>query len=154
ARRRQGRVAARSSDAGGTHLAHPECGDAAPAGGIAQERREAFMNKPSLWFGAALIVSALGVPAVASAQTSVPASAETTSQERIAYVKTKPNGDLIAAGLFTLGIPYGFSAMVGIQSDVEADRRLLIPVAGPWMNLATRPNCGTGRHQPSCDMEG
>jgi hypothetical protein len=53
----------------------------------------------------------------------------------------------MGTGMFV--ISYGASAIVGAMSDRDADKRLFIPVAGPWMNLADRgcnaaAPCGKG----------
>lgn len=53
----------------------------------------------------------------------------------------EPNGALIASGVVMFGAAYGASVVVASQSNNPADSRLYIPVAGPWMDLAARPNC-------------
>jgi hypothetical protein len=54
-------------------------------------------------------------------------------------------------GIFTIALPYFASVGVAMGSDVDHD--LYIPVAGPWMDLAHRPDCG-GYHMAACsDME-
>jgi len=65
-----------------------------------------------------------------------------TWQERV------PNANLVAGGIFTLGLSYGTSVVVGAISDRPADQFLFVPVAGPWLNLASRDcrstPCGLG----------
>lgn len=87
----------------------------------------------------AVAAIALGVAAFAGT-----ASAEgTVVRERT--VTTVPNRPLIWSGVFTLGISYGISAVVGATSNTDADRYLFIPVAGPWIDFASRAGCpGTG----------
>jgi hypothetical protein len=47
----------------------------------------------------------------------------------------------LVAGLFLFSVSYGPSAYVGFQSPRSSDRVLAVPVAGPWMDLARRPDC-------------
>jgi hypothetical protein len=54
---------------------------------------------------------------------------------------TRPNRTLITSGIVTLGISYGAAAIVGAQSDHDGDKSLLVPVAGPWMDLTSRGGC-------------
>lgn len=54
----------------------------------------------------------------------------------------RPNRPLIASGFITFGIPYTVSVFVGATSNRDADRALFIPLAGPWIDLATRGDCG------------
>lgn len=53
---------------------------------------------------------------------------------------TRATGALVG-GLVLLGLSYGPSAYVGLQAGTSYDRELVIPVAGPWMDLAQRPSC-------------
>jgi hypothetical protein len=61
-----------------------------------------------------------------------------SSAAEAAEVVTGPNTSLLSSGVLTLGIPYAASVFVGVQSSNSADRNLLIPVAGPWIDLARR----------------
>lgn len=66
---------------------------------------------------------------------SVPASA----QQRVDTVEyTGPDRGLLRAGAWTLGLSYVPAAIVGISSPLPADRYLLAPVAGPWVDYAKR----------------
>lgn len=58
-------------------------------------------------------------------------------------VTTGPNRALLSSGIWTLGLSYVPAVIVGLESDLDADRKLLIPVAGPWLDYAERdcPNC-------------
>jgi hypothetical protein len=57
------------------------------------------------------------------------------------YVATSRSTGALAAGIaFTL-LSYGPSVYVGATSKLKADHALLAPVAGPWIDLATRPKC-------------
>jgi hypothetical protein len=53
---------------------------------------------------------------------------------------TRSTGLLIAGGVM-LAIAYLPSAYVGASSHLSDDRMLLVPVVGPWIDLATRPSC-------------
>jgi hypothetical protein len=109
-----------------------------------------------------LMKQAAAVLTMATAATAVMATAgarEASAQATTVVVprhetvqETGPNTALISSGLFTLGIPYVTSVIVATQSDHAGDNHLYIPVAGPWLDLANRGNCG-GITQPSCDNE-
>jgi hypothetical protein len=60
-----------------------------------------------------------------------------------------PNLDLVFSGIFTLGIPYIVSAIVATESVRAGDQVLYAPIAGPWLDLASRQGCPDG----SCDGE-
>jgi hypothetical protein len=63
------------------------------------------------------------------------------AQRIISFQETRPNGELIGGGIALLGLTYGTSIIVGAQSDRSSDQFLFVPVAGPWMDLATRESC-------------
>jgi len=75
------------------------------------------------------------------------------SAETLAYVKRTPNENLIAGGAFLLGSSYAFSIVAAAKSDLPADDRLYIPIAGPWMDLNERPACGNSERRPDCKTE-
>lgn len=58
---------------------------------------------------------------------------------------------LLLSGFVTFGLSYIPSVMSANTSGVAVDRQLYVPVAGPWIDLATRPNCGPG--SMSCNAE-
>jgi hypothetical protein len=62
-----------------------------------------------------------------------------------------PNADLVGVGIFTIALPY--FASVGVAMGSEIDHDLYIPVAGPWMDLAHRPDCGGYQMAACSDME-
>lgn len=68
--------------------------------------------------------------------------------------ETVPNRGLITSGVVLLGATYASSLVVAAgTSDYDPDRKLYIPIAGPWMDLAERKGeCGRG-NAPSCDNE-
>jgi hypothetical protein len=90
-------------------------------------------------------VAAAGEPAKGPV---VRASATSVSAPRdvITYEESMPNGALIGSGLTMFGASYVPSMIVAASSDHPGDTALYVPVAGPWMNLATRDNgCPGGR---------
>ena len=54
-----------------------------------------------------------------------------------------PNPVLLRGGLAILAVGYVPAAAVGLLSDHKGDANLLIPVAGPWIDLATRDCSGS-----------
>jgi hypothetical protein len=58
---------------------------------------------------------------------------------------------LLLSGFVTFGLSYVPAAMSAYGSSLAADQQLYVPVAGPWIDLATRPNCGVG--SMSCNAE-
>jgi hypothetical protein len=55
----------------------------------------------------------------------------------------RPNRPVLATGLGIFGGTYATSVIVGASSDKDVDKRLYIPVVGPWLDLAQR-DCGVG----------
>jgi hypothetical protein len=53
-------------------------------------------------------------------------------------VERRPNTELLSTGTSLFIISYGASVVAGAVSGREEDKRLFIPVAGPWMDLAQR----------------
>jgi hypothetical protein len=100
------------------------------------------MNKTI--FGIASSLATLGALVVTS-----PASAQSVERETVTE-KGGPSQGMLVSGIVTGGISYGVAAVVALSSDVSADHRMIVPIAGPWMALSGRPECGglTGR---SCD---
>lgn len=76
----------------------------------------------------------------------------TTTTTAAVYDETAPaektevlpyNRPLLVAGGITLVGSYAASAIVGAASDQDADKRLFIPVVGPWLDMGQRA-CGFG----------
>ncbi|MGH7437535.1 MAG: hypothetical protein ACRENE_17805 [Polyangiaceae bacterium] len=57
------------------------------------------------------------------------------------HVETTRSTGALVGGLVLLGLSYGPSAYIGLQTSASYDRELVIPVAGPWLDLAQRPAC-------------
>jgi len=56
-------------------------------------------------------------------------------------VESSRSTGTLVGGLVVFGLSYGTSAFVGASSTMRADRALLVPVAGPWIDFATRSSC-------------
>jgi hypothetical protein len=88
-------------------------------------------------------ILALAAPLAAGVAISMPASA----QQRVDTVEyTGPDRSLLRSGALTLGLSYVPAAIVGISSPLPADRYLLAPVAGPWIDYAKR-DCSDCRNE-------
>jgi hypothetical protein len=80
----------------------------------------------------------LALPAPAGAQEAVVATDR--------RVVTTPNRSLLHSGVVTLGASYIPAFIVAVESPRSFDRQLFIPVAGPWMDFATR-KCSDCEHE-------
>jgi hypothetical protein len=86
----------------------------------------------------------LGTAACLSTAIALPAAAQ---ERRIDTVTvTGPDRGLLYSGVWTLGLTYAPAAIVGVTSSLPADRYLLAPVAGPWVDLGKR-NCTRCEHE-------
>jgi hypothetical protein len=94
---------------------------------------------------AAIAACSMAFVSTASAQAYETPSRPSTSAQ------AGPNSDLIGVGIFTIALPY--FASVGVAMGSDLDRDLYIPVAGPWLDLAHRPDCGGYRMAQCNDME-
>jgi hypothetical protein len=70
--------------------------------------------------------------------------------ERVTY--QPPNRPLVIGGLITFGVAYGASVIVAAEANTKFDNYLYIPIAGPWIDIGNRPDCG-GVLQPRCSTE-
>jgi hypothetical protein len=87
--------------------------------------------------GMALLTVAAGLAVAPSAQ----------AQHAVERVQsTGPHTLMFRSGVVTLAASYVPVVVVAGFSDVPADQRLYIPVAGPWMDFAER-DCPTCRHE-------
>lgn len=113
--------------------------------------RRLFVPVAGLVAGTVLAVAS---PARADSKaTTTPTTPEPTRLEREhAVVDRGPNRLLLATGVATLGFAYGVSAWVGASTERPSERWLLVPVAGPWVTLARREDCGDPR-SARCDVE-
>jgi hypothetical protein len=58
---------------------------------------------------------------------------------------------LLLSGVVTFGLSYVPAVMTASESTFAIDKQLYVPVVGPWLDLANRPNCGAG--SLSCSAE-
>jgi hypothetical protein len=90
------------------------------------------------------LVAALAWSTSSLADDSAPAGAESAHP-------ASGGGALVAVGFITFGLSYVPAVSTATTSQLPIDKHLLVPVAGPWIDLASRPNCGpTGI---SCNAE-
>jgi hypothetical protein len=101
-----------------------------------------------------LAVGALAAVAWATASRAASAVAEPAEspavRQQISYAR--PNGPLLEKGIFAFFASYVPSVIVAVVNDNSYDKRLYVPVVGPWLDLADRPGCG-GTGQSPCGTE-
>ncbi len=74
------------------------------------------------------------------------------AQRREVVISSGPNQAMLSSGLFAFGVPYVTSVIVAAESEHQGDKHLYVPIAGPWMDLADRGDCGHLGQTP-CDTE-
>ena len=72
--------------------------------------------------------------------------------ERAPAYAGPPNVPLLTTGLVTFGLSYVPAIVVAGESTQSADHSLYVPIAGPWIDIASRPRCGT-LGGPDCTTE-
>jgi hypothetical protein len=72
-------------------------------------------------------------------------------QGRDQVMMTTTNTPVIVSRALTFGLAYGIAAMAAATSENSADERLYVPLLGPWLDLADRPNCAVS--DSACDRE-
>lgn len=100
-----------------------------------------------------------GQPGVAPTPQTQTSTTQTTSAmydtsvtaDRAEEYKVRPNRPLLVTGSAIFLGSYAATAIQGAVSPLDADRKNLIPVAGPWINMSERPcnlgdNCSTGEN--------
>jgi len=65
-----------------------------------------------------------------------------------------PNRRYLTYGLVGFGAGYGIAATVGATSSRDTDRRMLVPLFGPWLALGDRGDCGGDITDKPCTREG
>jgi hypothetical protein len=101
------------------------------------------MRRPAMALAAATAVAfSMIVPGEASAQPAPPPVARSSEPAADGY--TGPHRAMIGTGVLTLVVWYVPSAIVASNSRISGDSHLAVPVAGPWLDLADRPQCGAG----------
>jgi hypothetical protein len=110
------------------------------------EERKQMTRRWSYVLPAAIAACSMAFVSTASAQ------AYETPSRAPAPAQAGPNADLVGVGIFTIALPY--FASVGVAMGSEVDHDLYIPVAGPWLDLAHRPECGSYQYSTcNSDME-
>jgi hypothetical protein len=98
-----------------------------------------------------LLSVSVSIAAITGANTA--ASAEVVSHATTITDETSttgPNRALLRSGVWTLGAAYAPALIVAVESNRTADKRLYIPVAGPWLDLSSRGKCAATE---KCDHE-
>jgi hypothetical protein len=102
----------------------------------------------------ALVAGALAVVTWAPASRAESAGAQPAvsppTVQQISY--TRPNSSLLEKGIFAFSASYVTSVIIAVVNDNSYDKRLYVPIVGPWLDLADRPGCG-GIGQSPCGTE-
>lgn len=61
--------------------------------------------------------------------------------EKTTTQATGPSMVMIGSGVIIFGASYVPAVVVGATSGLDADHTLFVPIAGPWIDLAQRPDC-------------
>ncbi len=93
--------------------------------------------------GLALVITILTVRSPDAAAQPVAATVDTTAE-------TGPNTAMVSSGIGIFALSYVPAVVVGATSGLHTDRTLWVPLAGPWIDLAQRPNCSPAI---SCNSE-
>jgi hypothetical protein len=88
--------------------------------------------------------------AVAEQQPQQPQQPQPAEHARPTINHAHTGASLVLSGFVFLGLSYGPSLYVANRSGLPADHKLDIPIAGPWLDLGSRPNCAGQR---SCSNE-
>jgi len=105
------------------------------------------MRVAAHWVGIFAVTSALATLATTARADQVVTTTTTTSVTRDSY---SPNAALFRSGLSALVISYLPAMIVAAESDHHGDKYLFVPVVGPWLDYAHRPDCAVtcgNRHE-------
>jgi hypothetical protein len=64
---------------------------------------------------------------------------------------TVTNSNVIVTGVLTFGVSYGIAAIAAAQSDRSSDKRMYVPLLGPWLAMSDRGDCPV--EESKCDNE-
>ncbi len=98
-------------------------------------------GRAKVFFLAAASAAPLMLCAAQASAQSTGSSVVTERRDAEALAELRPNTELITTGILTLGIPYIASVVVATGSPRNSDSYLYAPVAGPWLDLASREDC-------------
>ena len=90
-------------------------------------------------------------PAASPTPVSTPAPPTTRPAVAIESADSAPNRAVIGTGLLAAALWYVPGVIVAARSPVATDASLFVPIAGPWLDLSDRPQCGPGN--VSCRVE-
>jgi hypothetical protein len=113
--------------------------------------RPSILQCAVLAFGSAATLSS-----AAAAQEAPPTGAGAVAPptpvttERTTSQATGPSMTMVGSGVGIFALSYIPAIFVGATSNLNADRTMFVPLAGPWMDLTQRPGCAPGT---SCDGE-
>jgi len=71
--------------------------------------------------------------------------------ERTTY--RAPNGALLIGGTAVFLGSYAPAVIVAAAANTSFDNNLYIPLVGPWLDIANRPQCGDGLLEPRCSSQ-
>jgi hypothetical protein len=83
-------------------------------------------------------------------ESSFPSTLPPTLAAESAAPYAGPNRVLLGVGVTSFALAYAPAVVVAAESSLTEDKALYAPAAGPWVDLASRPDCGT---RVSCDLE-
>lgn len=90
-------------------------------------------------------------PSISTTQTTAAEYVESPGAERV--TTTRPNRPMLISGATLLVGSYAAGVIVAATSDLDADKKLYIPVVGPWLDLGQRP-CSFGSDCSTSDNIG
>jgi hypothetical protein len=86
----------------------------------------------------------------------LPLSAQTAKAEEVVVQRPEdtkdqtstiePSRTLLRSGIWVLGLSYVPAIVVATESSRTEDKKLYVPVAGPWIDLANRGACPANAH--------
>ena len=93
-----------------------------------------------------LVILTIPLCLLAPPNSSRTASADEAAVQKSEVVKdrtaaTGPNRAHLYPGIWILGLSYAPAMIVAAESNRSGDKRLYVPVAGPWLDLANRDGC-------------
>jgi hypothetical protein len=65
-----------------------------------------------------------------------PAGGETTTEQAIG-----PSMAMVGTGVGIFALSYVPAVVIAAESNLDADKRLYVPIVGPWLDLGQRPSC-------------
>lgn len=91
--------------------------------------------------------------ASAAAAAEVPSARVESRTFQDTVTESVPDARWLSAGGLVFGATYLTSIVVAGTSSYRADQRLYVPLAGPWLDLAARGECGSNPRYPACGHE-